>query len=137
MTTNNAITIKLDAEVTNQFLADILTTAVESGGISYWVEEAHEVRRNGPRTRPGSIGNVDGDSITFISVSDGESDRADVGLESIAQALGKIAMGEVKISPDLRASITRAMLDDDCGEIDAEAADVIVQVAALGEIVYG
>lgn len=48
----------------------------------------------------------------------------------IATAVARIIAGRIPVAPSIRQDITD-------GDYDGDAADVIIQVAAFGEIVYG
>lgn len=56
---------------------------------------------------------------------------------AIAEAIGKILSGKVQISSSTAGYIASGLREDDGGDIDAEAADCIVQVAMFDEIRYG
>ena len=115
-----------------QFLDDIITTALE-GGIGYWsVAESY----------------VWGDDIpTAAVISDAESD--DPGFENLVvdralveKSLALMAAGSVKhLDDSMRARIVSIAAEHpknlDAGDIDADDADVIVQVGLFGEVTYG
>jgi hypothetical protein len=109
--------------ITAQNVEDILDTA--GYGIGYWASTA-TVNENG--------------SYTFTEVGD-YSDPADHKEHTITRA--QIKSATVKLAEEGWGDITRAFTNwtredgIDCGDIDSVAADVIVQVAAFGEVVYG
>jgi hypothetical protein len=57
-------------------------------------------------------------------------------LVGIADAIERIAGGEVEVAPAIREIIITAVREDDASDIDAEAADCIIQVGLFDEIVY-
>jgi hypothetical protein len=130
------------SEERTEFLGDILTTAVE-GGTGYWaqvsqyqwVDSDGSVRvHSGPRTGEGA-------RAVLHRLNDDESGYVDEGLvidiDVIAAGLAKIAAPGFSINEKLRQEIAYANRHNDAGEIDADHADVIVQAALFGEIVYG
>lgn len=143
------------------FLASIAVTAAE-GGIGYWsvIEGPYRWAFVGddPATTPAPEG-WDGTradvAYTIVECGDeavtDESPRFEVTLDTIAKGLRMIreakATGEeswgtewttVKyLSVGARSMIMRAERERDAGEIDSSLADVIVQVATLGEVRYG
>src|SRR5687767_7752643 len=130
--TERTHTLHLTHKVSNQLLMDVLTTAVE-GGITYWVEVADRIERDADLNvlvvhgiKPDG-GGPDGD----------ESKRYTATLFTVMLGLSRLLGGRVKVDPAIIQSIHRALAEDDAGEIDAYAADVIVQVGLFGEIVYG
>jgi hypothetical protein len=133
-------------EERTEFLQDIITAAVE-GGTGYWArvsqyqymdrwsEPEGRIAVHAGTRQPG------GTRATLHEMNDEETgykaEGLDLTADAVARGLGKIKRGEVQISSSLRALIMRADADNDAGDIDADAADVITQVALLGEIVYG
>jgi hypothetical protein len=59
--------------------------------------------------------------------------------QHLAETVGKIAAGSLPARRDIVNYIREALLDpdDELGTLDVEAADVIFQYAALGELRYG
>jgi len=51
--------------------------------------------------------------------------------------LRAIIEGRAHVSDGLRKLIAGADATNDCGDIDAEAADCIVQAGLFGEVIYG
>ena len=142
------ITIALSPPIT--FLHDIATTALE-GGIGYWAR-AYEV----VRTEDLSVS-----EMTLVQFEDAMEELQLTSLEQLdaAYELGIIPAAlvhkvcaqtienginqilepgsTVRVSKSLRDSIELGVIEGDAGEIDADAADVILQLATLGELVYG
>lgn len=112
-----------------QFLVDIFVTANE-GGIGYW---ATTIRQSYKPASP------------YLYILDREALEGDepahkkymVTASAIETALAKIVEGKVTMDPQIADSVLTANATNDAGDIDSVAADVIVQVALFGEIVYG
>lgn len=114
-------------QVSIAFLNSVLTTAVE-GGIGYW---AH-------------CDNVERDdelNVTSVRIEDAEEEGAFepqvLNHVSVHGGIDLILSGSVQITPTTRWTIANAVANNDPGNIDVEAADAIVQVAAFNEIVFG
>lgn len=114
-----------------QFLNDVICTAVE-GGIGYWSQVSNYRW---------------GDEIeTTVRVheldDDGTPDAIGVPItpakveEAIALILTKDSQYDY-IHPRVRSQIFAASVENDAGDIDADLADIIIQVAMFGKIVYG
>ena len=116
-----------------QFLTDVLTTAVE-GGIGYWAQvTSYTWDTEVVADRGVTITDVE-DSGAIVRVT----------VANIATALGKFTKGTaveaaavVKVHPSYVRQIRTANRENDGGEIDADLADMVLQVAALGEVIYG
>lgn len=104
-----------------QFLADVLCTALE-GGIGYWSECG--------MLKSDALGYV---SATLYPAEDDDFPETVLTRESIQQGIEKVLSPDFRVNPQIRAAIASG----DAGQIDADAADVIVQAACFGEIVYG
>lgn len=130
------------AEMTDreQFLSDVLTTAVE-GGINYWAAVSDYKWH-------------DGDFVSIpasVKVHEIDEDPADasqpyyevgvpINIQDIGRAIARImdVNDEIKyLSPQVRKEVFAASVDNDAGDIDADIADAIMQIAVLGEIRYG
>lgn len=117
--------IKATDEVVRQFYIDVMTTAVE-GGINYWAVTK-------------SNRNLDDDVLSF-QAKDAENEEAlwlYCNADSVRDAINAIIFEKVDVGIYCREAITEAFTTLDAGEIDAELADVIVQVALFNEVVYG
>ena len=110
------VTIELEPE----FLQEVLTTAVQ-GSITYWAESK-----------------LYGDDLYELTSA---MDPAD--FEPCALSVGSIAMGirraleRNNCAKHIWTQISNAVHYQDAGYIDADCADVIVQLALFKEIVYG
>jgi hypothetical protein len=128
-----------------RFLADVLVTAVE-GGINSWatVIEYHPEPASEARA-------VVVDTETYAErmeetyKPDGTPPDAawfsehghEVGVEDLDIAIERVRSYEAQIGLGLKASIDYGSSRGDAGEIDADAADALFQIAAFGEITYG
>lgn len=152
MKIRKTITIDGDIhELSNEFLSEVLGKAAE-GGCSYWADiSAHYSGDNaGPDgARDFDVSDYEGEDDEVGDEADGpfytsasflaSNDPAQGGtldLEGVADAIERIASGEVEIAPAIREIIVAAVREDDASEIDEEAADCIVQVGLFDEIVY-
>lgn len=131
-----------------QFYADIISTAVE-GGIGYWSQVSHYQWVKNWGGDQGKLMVVCGDDDdytdkgTMAVVHEYDPDTDDYAAEGmtldtdkIAIAMGRITGESGLIGKYAANQITGALRDLDAGEIDSDLADVIVQVALLGEEVY-
>ena len=117
--TTHQIKLNTALEVEEQFLMDILVTAVE-GGINYWCA-LMTVERND---------DLDVRSFTGHDHEDIE-EKFSCDINDVLRGLEKIVNGEHH--RDLKGYI----MEQDACMIDAEGADIIIQTAVLGEITYG
>lgn len=108
-----------------EFLRDVAITAAE-GGVNYW----------------GGVVAYDPDAGTFrVEETDGmgggDGPVHTVDGDLIERGIARLAVPGVQCAADIRGWVLRGSATNDAGEIDADAADVIVQVGLFGEIVYG
>jgi hypothetical protein len=115
-------------EEREQFLSDVVTIALE-GGINYWAD--YRNYRNYQW----------GEGPTSVEIKDMEcgmpSPWRNISHASIERGIKAIASGKVRFSAEIMGWILAGSALDDAGEIDATAADCIIQAAMFGEIVYG
>lgn len=135
--------IKVEMELTEDFLSDVLVTAFDGnyGGCWYWA-------------RPADVENwlttekdVLDDTVIWKQVfiedkEDEDSELWRVSHNVVAKGIKRILNGNVKchdlIAADIfNAVIFNAVATRDAGGIDAEAADCIVQAGLFSDIVYG
>lgn len=145
-----------------EFLAGLVTTALE-GGIGYW-SAAEEYRwfdpdNDGGTAEPGPGGTA---NAYAVIVPDGEESDGDhwptlpdgrrgfrLDLDAVDRALALIRRGGVPGWPD-GGQVRRDVLICDenngqdvpgaeawAGDLDADAADWVAQVAVFGQVVYG
>ncbi|MCU1675972.1 MAG: hypothetical protein JWM93_730 [Frankiales bacterium] len=125
-----------------QFLADILTTAVE-GGIQYWAH-VDEYRWWSPTLDGGTAEHADGTANAYARITDleVESGERTITVDDIARALRTISKHPIT---GMNETTRRLIIANDHANgdaehfdvIDADSADAIVQVALYGEVVYG
>lgn len=111
-------TIQITFNLTDEFLADVATTAIE-GGINYWTSRIRRI------------------DVDTFALTDEETDKSYVVTHRmLARAIESILAldptGTVGID-----SIASGVFERDAGQIDALDADCIVQVAVFGEVLYG
>lgn len=111
-----------------EFLQDIMTTAVE-GGINYWASLA-VVRRDVEKNVMAFLcRDVEDSTDPWHQINEDEIEKA---LDKICECSSPIAIGE-----QYRDMIRKAYRTLDAGLIDADLADIIVQIAAYDELVFG
>ena len=112
--------VSIEHEVTPQMIADLMVTAIE-GGIGYWAKAVTVIRPDG------RVDYSDPQSYTGTWMMKGK----DIEDGARWQFTGAEFQARLHLVPQrhLRDWVTENM--------DADTADVIVQTAAFGEIVYG
>jgi hypothetical protein len=129
------VKVTIDVDLPDTFLADVLTTAWE-GGIDHWINTCDRVERDAELR----VLRVTGLSLV------GEDRDIDLDLTTVEKGIERVLSGTVKVSQDLVDQVTRAVIalaqggdeaQHAAGEIDAGAADVIVQAGAFAEVMYG
>lgn len=114
-----------------QFLADVLVSIVEDGGYNGW----RRVRRDTYHYEPAAEARV-----SLLCIGDGreeEFSEHEVTIETVAAGIAKLQSGNIRINSELLGWILAGAAKNDAGDIDAEAADCILQAALFGELVYG
>src|SRR5262245_50746043 len=119
--------------VTEQFASDVIITAIEAGhtyGIGYWAEILKY--RHTPEPAEATI--QERESPT----NDGaKPKRVTLNTAAIRRGIKLLSEGKIQVNKSLLGSILASAASDDATDIDGPSADVIVQVAVLGDIVYG
>jgi len=111
-----------------QFLSDITITAIE-GGIGYWSWV--------------KVYNYSDELDVRAIVQENDPDKNDapwfdINNDVIARGIGRVLTPSFKVSTQIRQWIRDDnKTNGDNGMIDSDCADVIVQAALFGEIVYG
>lgn len=118
------INIAIKRELDREFIGDIFTTAFY-GGITYWCEKADNTYDSGHVVS------------AVLHIAEEDDETVTVTTEGIIEAISKIMDGTYPVRLDIREAINKAIIDNDCGNIDADGADVIVQYAGFKELVYG
>lgn len=128
-----------------EFLADVLSTAVE-GGIGYWskVSDYSWYQPSLGSTRS-CLYNV-GEANAYVTVHEWGSELepgrvVTVGVDDMARAMKRIANEDLGLRPEIIRAIRENNYtngtSDQVEDIDASLADIIMQVAVLGEVIYG
>lgn len=112
--------IELTLDVSDEMIGDIIDGAEEQG-IGYWAEQ--------------STHDINAKTFTFIETEEGEEHH--LSYEDIANAMKQLIEHKVSVNDSIREAITLDVIDKDGCRMDAEAYDVIIQVACFGEITYG
>lgn len=118
-------TFVLQVELDESFLDDVCVTAAE-GGINYWAN--------------GRSHTLKGSQFRIVEQEPSEGDTAkvfDVTHEAIKLGITRVLNPAFEINADTRMDLYRAVVTNDCGHIDADVADAIVQAAMFNELVYG
>jgi len=108
-----------------EYLDDILTTAVE-GGIGYW-----SIGRN-------YVWSDDGPATVEIREEEEEEGPWHlVDRSAIRKGIALVLSGDTRVHESYVDTLRKAERELDSCEIDGELADIIVQAAILGDVVYG
>ncbi len=127
-----------------EFLTDILTTAVE-GGINYWAQVA-DYAYSGPVDGRGVtlvIDDVDEqDILTRVITADADTVTTTITLRDIDRGLKTLIRMDFKVADYIKAIAVNAHMANDCcpetgDDVDAEVAEIIIQAAVFGELVFG
>jgi hypothetical protein len=120
--------ISLHVTLSDRLMHEILTTAFEAGafGIGYWCC-ADKVERDSESWVT---------SLEAYDTDEPETLFGKVDAEVIARGIRRI-LAEQKCNDYHRDSVARLVLTQDTCSIDANDADVIVQVGLFNELVYG
>ena len=122
-------TLKLEIEVEDQFLDDILINSIECGYSGYWAGFT-EYKSEVPsfKIREEDEDWIEGDPVEpWILV-----DRA-----FILKGIATVLKTDFSVCTRIRNYILTGAKENDAGNIDAECTDVILQAALLGELTYG
>ena len=117
-----------------EFLWDIVTTAIE-GGTGYWACVHAYKWVDLPASERYAVIEED---LERIGVDEGEAPghhRLDIDV--IATGLARVLDPRFRVNDQIRGWIKDSDRDNYAGMIDADCADVIVQAAIFGELVYG
>jgi hypothetical protein len=114
-----------------QLASDIIIGAIE-GGTGYWAQVLSY--SHGCGEVGGSFRSVRPARARIQDLEDGIDYL--LTCEKVLEAAAKLAREKLARS-DIVEITAGALLTNDAGDIDSEVADVIVQVACFGEVVYG
>ena len=129
----------------DQTAGDVLTCAIE-GAINYWACVS-DIERTEDLTitrvtihEADDDGDIEGAPTLLGAGGRYRAEGVTVDLAQVTAALRRAAFEEITyLSAGVKATARGLLLDGGSMEVDYDAndADVIVQIAALGEIVYG
>lgn len=124
--------IKMAVEVDRQFLFDIMTTMVESPFTmrSWDGIEIIDIQRDGEW-------NVTSFSIAADDPNTGESTGYLMDEAAVVHGIQHLIDGRVCVDSSIMDYIIRGVRESDAGEVDAIAADCIMQSAFFLDVVYG
>lgn len=131
--------LNVNLEIPETHLCDLLTTAWE-GGSDFWTYayEAHATRRGGEHSS--DLRELDVVKIDF-GTPEGNDEfnepvkAAVIGPEQIGEAIGKVMNRQVKVGDHIIKDLENNL--EKVGACDADTADVLLQVATFGDIIYG
>jgi hypothetical protein len=133
-------TINIKLELKDQFLRDVLATAVWYGS-SYWAGYENPVLHKWE-----GQGIADYQSITVNDLGDDEESKAkyEITLAKVAEGIERLIgrnfnseESHAQCHVSYSAAMLRAVALGDAGNVDAELADIVLQLACFGHIVYG
>lgn len=117
------------SEKRNEFLADVIVSAVE-GGINYW---AHVKNYVAEFKDMGYTRNYA--SVTVIEDETGKEFH--ITMDKIDETVAQFNHPVKDLHDDCRKIVVAANILSDAADIDADAADWIFQVACFGKVIYG
>ena len=132
MEDNQKYTMKIELEVhyDDQFLEDIIVTALE-GGSNYWIDYIKGFKNEKPKDIPTSIWVFNelknGKMITICMEND----------QRVFLTMRKLQYGVKKYFSDTSNLIDGLTLTLDAGDYDANMADCVLQYAVFNELIYG
>lgn len=127
----SATAIAVTLEVSDQLCSDLLCTAAE-GGSTYWAEFMSTGTRKGAHGREWA-------KATVFEVGDGDvtpTPSHNIDLSGVRVGVAR-ALAKGACRADIQAALLAAVHEDDGGNCDAEAADVVIQLATMNEVRYG
>lgn len=133
-TQNIVGTVSFDIDIYEDFVSDIIIGALDNpyGGSRYWVDNV-KVKSNGAKDILDEVFF----SATFDDSYADHPTHYFVDADKIVKAIQTILSNTLTISSSIYDMLAKAVRENDAGYIDADVADVVLQVAVLGEIVYG
>jgi hypothetical protein len=133
-------TIMVKVDLADDFLDDVRVTATE-GGIGYWANVVDYTWRE-PDGRTVVVTH-DPDDMADLHVAALASYYANgcagvvIDRAAIARGIAALLDGSVPVGKYLLDMISTGVREGDAGEIDSDGADVIVQAAIFGKIIFG
>lgn len=110
------------SEERREFLADLVIGVAEDFGTNPW-RYIVEYDCDAPRA--------------VIEEVEYDQRRYEITPDTMAAGLGRLRRGEIGMNSRMLAAILAGDRDNDAGDIDAYDADMIMQAAIFGELVYG
>jgi hypothetical protein len=123
---DSPVAIGFTINVSDAFCADVLCTALE-GGIGYW-SVADQIKQA-----------ESGDYVSAV-LEDAEGDenwKHTIDYAAIRRGIKRALEPDFNLNRDTKGYIFSAITQQDAGQIDADAADAIVQAACFNTLVYG
>ena len=126
--------VNITIDITERMVSDILISALDNpyGGSRYWVQNVR-IKGNDAEDILDEIWY----SATFEDSYGDHNPKYFVNAEKVVAAIQNILSNNITVSPVICDTLSKAIRENDAGYVDADVADVILQVAVLGEIVYG
>lgn len=126
--------VNITIDITERMVSDILISALDNpyGGARYWVQNVR-VKSNDAEDILDEIWY----SATFEDSYGDHNPKYFVNGEKVIAAIQDILNQNVTTSQIICDTLSKAIREDDAGYVDADVADVVLQVAVLGEITYG
>lgn len=128
------VKVNMNVKVTEEDIDDIMTTVIE-GGINYWCCECNTLGERRGDCRAAHL--AAGGQLELFVDEPFEENPDGTDKERYILTRAKVMKGITEV---LKTAKGGHMLYEgglDCGYIDAEVADVIVQYGLFGEVVYG
>lgn len=131
--------INLTVEVSDEFIRDIMTNAVETGAMRGWAEVRRIMRDKGLNVLSFQV--ADAEDLYELHEEGKSAEDIDdafeiINKDVILKGLQALLSNKAFVADDIRSMIYTAVVEDDA-DIDAIGCDCIVQAGLFGEIVYG
>lgn len=123
-------TVRPEIEVTDEFLSQVLTNAVEQP-FGQWFDW-----RKVERDAAGLIIKASGKCDTKTSNEGEYPRRVMVNLESVRTGITRI-LSRRMVNGDYSGAVLMGALENDAGRLDMVASDAVLQAAVYNEIVFG
>lgn len=134
--------ITVPITLTEEFLADVLCTAIE-GGVDYWADISDIKKRTRTADKVQDWDYVSArfterePSAEAAENADGERKTKVVGYAELAEGIQRVLTPGFKVNDEIRGWLSSSAGSNDAGMVDVTVADVVIQAAMYGEIVYG
>ncbi|QNJ55361.1 hypothetical protein SEA_LITTLEFELLA_50 [Gordonia phage LittleFella] len=124
------VNVTIPVEITDELIDHILVTAFDGtyGGSNYWVEEIDIARTVTPSGSKWSAASV-------VVDDEDEDEKQEVFIDAAKLKAGLGIM--LKRDTEFSKRMAKVLVENDLGMLDANDADVIVQYAAFGSVVFG